>query len=295
MAQQPEPSNLKAALWVSGWLILMVSMAVAGREAAWRIDAFQVMLLRAIIGFVMLQPLVFMAGGWGAMKTPVPLQHAVRNAVHYTAQYSWLLAVTLIPIAQVVAIEFTMPIWTAILAVLFLGETMNRWKVIAIVLGLVGVWLIVRPGGGGENSFGQVLSLFAAFGFAISVFMTKTLSRTESATRILFWMLIIQGIIGLVPALWVWRPVPADAWPWLVLVAFCGTFSHFCMAQAVRFADTTVVVPMDFLRVPLTALAGWLFYNEIIDAYTMIGAALILGGNLLNLRKAASPPKSAPA
>ncbi len=290
MSTQPEPSNLKAAMWVSGWVLLMVTMAVAGREAAWRIDAFQVMLLRAIIGFILLQPIVWMSGGYGAMKTALPLQHMFRNAIHYSSQYLWLLAVTIIPIAQVVAIEFTMPIWTAILAVLFLGERMNQWKVAAIVLGLIGVWIIVRPGAG-QASFGQIISLIAAFGFAVSVFLTKTLSRTESAARIIFWMLIIQGIIGLIPALMYWKPIPVDTWKWLVIVAACGTFSHFCMAQAVRFADTTVVVPMDFLRVPLTAIAGWAFYNEIIDVYTMIGAALILTGNLLNLRKA--PPKPA--
>lgn len=284
MPNQPEPSNLKAALWVSGWLLLMVTMAVAGREAALKIDAFQVMLLRAIIGFVLLQPIVWMSGGYGAMRTALPLQHVFRNAVHYSSQYLWLLAVTLIPIAQVVAIEFTMPIWTAILAVLFLGETMNRWKVAAILLGLIGVWIIVRPGAG-QASFGQIISLIAAFGFAISVFLTKTLTRTESAARIIFWMLIIQGLIGLIPALMVWKPIPADAWTWLALVAACGTFSHFCMAQAVRYADTTVVVPMDFLRVPLTALAGWAFYSEIIDVYTVVGAGLILLGNLLNLRR----------
>lgn len=282
--QQPTPSNVKAALWMAGWLTAMVTMAVAGRETASRINAFQVMELRAIIGLFLLAPLVYAEGGLRAMKTPSPLQHVTRNTVHYAAQYAWLVAVTLIPLAQVVSIEFTMPIWTAVLAVLFLGEVINRWKVAAIALGLVGVWIIVRPAAG-HVDYGQLLALGAAFGFAVSVVLTKTLTRTDSATRIIFWMLIVQGVVGLVPAVVVWQPVPADLWPWLFLVAFVGTFSHFCMAQAMRFADATVVVPMDFLRVPLTAITAWLIYSEAIDIYTVIGAALILTGNLLNLRK----------
>lgn len=283
---QPAPSTFKAATWMAGWLSCMVTMAIAGRETATRLDPFQVMELRSILGFCMLLPLVFLAGGFSAMKTQIPFQHIIRNGVHYAAQYAWLVAVTLIPLAQVVSIEFTMPIWVALLAVIFLGERMNAWKIAAIVLGLIGVWIIVRPTAGQINH-GQLISLFAAFGFAVSVIMVKTMTRADSVTKIIFWMLIIQGLIGLVPSLYVWKPVPAGLWPWVFLVAFVGTFSHFCLAQAMRYADTTVVVPMDFLRVPLTAIAAWLVYSENMDLYTILGAALILTGNLLNLKRVA--------
>lgn len=283
---QPAPSTLKAAAWMAGWLSCMLAMAIAGRETASRLNAFQVMELRSILGFLMLLPLVFIAGGFSAMKTRIPIQHIVRNGVHYAAQWAWLVAVTLIPLAQVVSIEFTMPIWVALLAVVFLGERMNAWKVSAIVLGLIGVWIIVRPEAGQINH-GQLISLFAAFGFAVSVIMTKTMTRSDSVTKIIFWMLIVQGLIGLVPSLFVWQSVPTNLWPWVFLVAFVGTFSHFCLAQAIRYADATVVVPMDFLRVPLTAIAAWLVYSEKMDLYTVLGAALILVGNLLNLKRAA--------
>ena len=69
-----------------------------------------------------------------------------------------------------------------------------------------------------------------------------------------------------------------------IVIAFCGTFSHYCMARAMLHADATIVIPMDFLRVPLTAAAGWLIYSERLDAFTVLGAALILTGNLLNLK-----------
>ncbi|MCB1384023.1 MAG: DMT family transporter [Notoacmeibacter sp.] len=269
---------------MSGWLALLVTMAVAGRETATRLDVFQVMEIRALAGFVMLLPLVLASGGLSAMRTAHPVRHVSRNIVHYVAQYCWLLAVTMIPLAQVISIEFTMPIWTAILAVFVLGETMNPYKIAAIVLGLAGVLIIVRPDAGHADP-GQLISLASAAGFSISVILVKSLTRTDKPIVIIFWMLIIQAVIGLVPALMVWKPVPEGLWPWLLVVAFCGTFSHLCMAKAMTHADATVVVPMDFLRVPLTALAGYMVYAEGIDTLTMAGAALILTGNLLNLKR----------
>ena len=277
---------VKAALWMGGWLAAMVTMAVAGRESASQLDVFQVMELRAIIGLALLSPLVIAAGGLSAMKTKYPWRHVWRNVVHYTAQYAWLVAVTLIPLAQVISIEFTMPIWTAILAFLFIGESLNRWKIIAIILGLVGVLIIVRPAVDSVE-VGQIYSLYSAIGFSISVILVKSLTRVDSVVKIIFWMLVIQGIIGAVPAAIVWQPVSGELWPWVVLVAICGTFSHYCMARAMIHADATIVVPMDFLRVPLTAFVGWLIYAEAIDVYTGTGAILILLGNLLNMKKSA--------
>ncbi len=290
-----EHSIVKAAFWMGGWLLAMVTMAVAGREAASQLNAFQVMEMRVLIGFVLLLPLVLASGGFAAMRTQRLWTHVWRNGVHYVAQYAWLVAVTLIPLAQVISIEFTMPIWTAILAALFIGERINRWKIIAIVLGLIGVLVIVRPAVESVSQ-GQLYSLVAAIGFSISVILVKSMTRTESVVRIIFWMMVVQAVIGAIPAYLVWQPITAKLWPWIFLVAFCGTFSHYCMARAMTHADATVVVPMDFLRVPLTALVGWLVYAEAIDVFTATGAVLILLGNMLNMKrdrpKEAAPVKS---
>jgi drug/metabolite transporter (DMT)-like permease len=263
----------------------MAVMAVAGRETTHALSVFQVMELRSVIGFAMLVPLIARGGGVMAMRTAHPWRHAVRNVAHYGAQCGWLVALTLIPIAQVVAIEFTMPIWTAIMAVTFLGERMGLWKNISVAMGLVGVAIIVRPFGD-DVSTGQLIALAASVGFATSVIMVKALTRTDRVVVILFWMVAIQSVFGLVPALLVWRWPTPEIWGWLAVVAFCGTYSHYCMARALLHADATVVVPMDFLRVPLAALAGWAIYAERVDLLTALGAGLILTGNLLNLKAA---------
>ncbi len=277
------PSKPMAALWMAGWLALMLIIAIAGREAMRELNVFQLMLIRSGIGLCLLYPLIYRSGGFAVVKTSRLPQHIARNSIHFCAQLGWFYALTLIPIGQVVAIEFTMPIWTAILAAMFLGERITVWKLAAIVLGLVGVIVIVRPATGEINP-GQLIALAAAIGFGISIAMVKSLTRTEQTLAIIFWMLAVQAAASVLPALYVWTWPSLSTWGWGIVIAFCGTFSHYCMARALLHADATVVIPMDFLRVPLTAAAGWLIYSERLDAFTLLGAALILTGNLLNLK-----------
>jgi drug/metabolite transporter (DMT)-like permease len=268
---------------MAGWLGCLMVMAVAGREATRELHVFQIMVMRSVLGLFMLYPLVRLSGGLDALRTAQPWLHIARNVAHYGAQFGWLMALTLIPLAQVISIEFTMPIWTAILAVTFLGERMGLWKNIAVVMGLVGVAIIVRPFSG-TASVGQLIALAAAAGFAASLIMVKALTRAEGTVAIIFWMMAIQSAMGLVPGLLVWRwPSPA-AWAWVLVIGFVGTYSHYCMTRALQHADATTVVPMDFLRVPLAALVGWMIYAERVDLLTVLGAALILVANLLNLK-----------
>ncbi|SJM34178.1 DMT family transporter [Mesorhizobium delmotii] len=285
----PSPSIPKAAFWMALSIASFLTMSVAGRATTAELNVFQVLELRSVIGLFILLPLVMISGGFAAMRTKRPSAHIARNVVHFVGQAAWLYALTLIPLAVLISIEFTTPIWTAILAVGFLGERLSRPRLAAIVLGLIGVVIIVRPGVGSVDP-GHVVVLGAAVCFGISVVLVKSLTRTDSVVSIIFWMLVIQSMLGLVPALYEWRNPPLELWPWLLLIAFTGMSSHFCMARALAYADATVISPMDFLRVPLSALIGWLLYQEQIDAFTAGGALLILMGNLLNLQKKATKP-----
>ena len=285
-------STLRAALWMGGSITSFLTMTVAGRAIMPDLEVFQVMEMRSVIGWFILLPLVFASGGFAAMRTKRPLQHIGRNIVHYCGQFAWLMALTMIPLAQLMSIEFTSPIWGAFLAVFFLGERMNARKVAAIMFGLVGVLVIVRPGVAAVVP-GHLIMLTGAVFFAISVVMVKSLTRTDSVVAIIFWMLIIQSVIGLVPAIAVWRTPETWMWPWILLVSFTGMSSHFCMARALSYAEATVVMPMDFLRLPLSALIGFLLYSEVIVTYTAIGAVLILTGNLFNIQRRAREPEIA--
>ena len=269
---------------MAGAITSFLVMSVAGRETTSELHVFQVMEMRSVIGFFILLPLVIHAGGAAAMRTARPLQHIGRNVAHYAGQLAWLYALTLIPLAELISIEFTTPIWTALLAVTFLGEKMTRPKLASILLGLVGVAIIVRPGLDRIDP-GHLFVLASAVAFGISLVMVKSLTGSDSVVRIIFWMLVIQSIIGLLPAIYFWTTPPMALWPWILLIAFTGMSSHFCMARALVHADATLISPMDFFRVPLSALIGWLLYAEQIDMFTAVGAAIILAGNLLNIQR----------
>jgi drug/metabolite transporter (DMT)-like permease len=274
---------------MAGWLSLMLVVAIAGREATRELNVFQIMEIRASLGLMMLYTLIYFTDGFAVLRTSRLPMHATRALLHYAGQYGWFLALTLIPLGQVVSIEFTMPIWTAILAASFLGERITVWKAAAIALGLIGVFVIVRPAAGEINS-GQLIALVAAVALGATVAMMKSLTRTEATVAIVFWMMAIQVVVGALPALHVWVWPSAYGWACAIAVAIGGTFSHFCMARAMLYADATIVLPMDFLRVPLTAAAGWLIYAERLDVFTVLGATLILAGNLLNLKPPAPKP-----
>lgn len=282
-------SHAKAALWMAGSIASFLTMSVAGRVLTPHFGVFQILEMRSVLGLVMLMPLVHAAGGLKAMRTSRPLPHIGRNLAHYTGQFAWFYALPLVPLAELISIEFTTPFITAILAALFLGERLSPAKVAAILLGLAGVVVIVRPLGAAINE-GHLVMLGGAFMFAISIVTVKALTRTEGTVRIIFWMLIIQSLLGLVPAIQSWRTPAPELWPWIALVALTGTSSHLFLTKALSHADTMFVMPIDFARVPLSALIGWALYNEGIDIWVAAGAALILFGNLLNLQRRTTRP-----
>lgn len=272
---------------MAGWLLATLALTVAGRELGHDLPVFVIMMFRSLFALLFLTPIVLYHGHVGRRFTNLKL-NIFRNVVHYAAQYSWFLALGLIPLAQVVSIEFTMPIWGAIIATLFLGETLTRYKLMAIVMGFIGILLIVKPGTSYIDE-GHLVALLAAFGFAISVAMTKVITRTDSALTVIFLMFLIQTVIGAVPAFMTWKWPEPHNWIWVFVVACAGTFSHYCLSKAISLADITIVTPLDFLRVPLTVLTGYWLYSEGFDLYSIGGTILILGANTLNLFKVRQP------
>jgi drug/metabolite transporter (DMT)-like permease len=213
----------------------------------------------------------------------------MRNTIHFVGQYIWALAVTLLPFATVFALEFTMPAWVALLAVPLLGERMTRSRAGSIVLGFFGVLVIVRPG---LESFQPtaLLVLLAAFAFALSLIATKMLTSHVSTFAIIFWMNLMQFPMALAGSdpLFVLRFDQGMLLPALV-IGIVGLTSHYCLTNAFRAGDASVVVPLDFLRIPLIATVGWLFYGEGLDVFVFAGAGLIICGVLWNLHAESRP------
>jgi len=277
------PVAVRGALWMGGALLSFSLMAVAVRELLYAMGSFEILFLRSLVSFVLLL-LVLPRFGLAALRTRQFRLHVVRNFFHFGGQYAWVYAIAALPLATVFAIEFTMPVWTAVLATMILGERLNRGRIVMLVLGIAGILVILKPGYGFIHPAALVM-LAGAFAFATTMIATKRLVGRDSAFAILFWMAVIQMPLGLIPALpqWVW-PDLADL-HWVAGVGAAGLFAHYCMARAFRLADASLVVPIDFLRLPLIAVVGAIFYAEPIEVSVMFGAAVIFAGTYYSIRQ----------
>ncbi len=282
MPQHALSPVIRAALWMSGALVSFSAMAIAGRQLSAEMSVFELLAIRSLAGVLILAVLLQRAG-WAQARTRVFGMHLLRNVAHFGGGYAWFYGVGVISLAEVFAIEFTVPIWTAIMATIFLGERMSRRRAVAVALGFAGILVMLRPGVAAV-SVPSLVVLCGALGFAVAYVVMKRLSATETPLAILFYMNAIQLALGLVPALYQWVWPSAGAWPWVAVVAVAGLTSHYSIARALRLADATVVVPMDFLRLPLIAVVGFVVYGEALSAWVLVGALIICCATWLNLR-----------
>ena len=288
------PDIRRAALWMGGAILSFTAMAVAGRAVQTELDTFELMLYRSLIGVVIVLAISSAAGTRGTIRLRRMGLHTARNLSHFLGQNCWFYAITVAPLAQVIALEFTSPLWIVLLAPLVLGERLTATRLVAVCGGLVGVMLVAQPWVGAPGP-GLVFGALAAVGFAGSAILTKLLVRTESLTAILFWLTVMQSVFGLVMAGWDGEvAVPGPAILWAVgAVSVAGLTAHTCLTSALRIAPASVVMPLDFLRLPLIALVGVALYGERLDPWLVAGAALILGANWVNLRSEARVPARA--
>ena len=209
--------------------------------------------------------------------------HAVRNTVHFGAQYCWTLGVVLLPLAEVFALEFTMPVWVALFAYLFLGERISRARLVAVGVSFLGILVILRPGLTIIDPASFIV-LLAAMGYGLSIVMVKSLTRDCSPAIIVVWMILLQLPMGFAFALFDWSTPSLSDLPWILLAGVTGLSAHYTMAQALRLLDASIAIPIDFFRVPLIALIGFYFYGETIEVWLLIGAVMIFGSNYYALR-----------
>ncbi len=281
------PSKLvRVVLWMVGALLSFSVMAVSIRVlAAHGMTIFEILAARSAIGLTLLAgALALRPNLRPQLRTRRMGLQILRNAIHYAAQYAWTLALTLLPLAMVFSLEFTAPAWTALLAAWLLGERLTPSRLGVVALGFIGVVVILRPGLASFNP-AAFLVLAAAAGYAVVYIATKKLTDTETTFGIIFWMMVIQlplSLLGSDPSAFL-RIGAADIVPALGL-GIAGTTSHYCLSNAFRAGDATLVVPFDFLRIPLIALVGWALYGESLDVFVFIGALIIVAGVLWNLR-----------
>lgn len=277
-------STVKAALWMIGAIVSFSSMAVAGREVAYALDTFEIMMYRSLIGLFVVCLVLTATSNWHVVKRDKLGTHVIRNLAHFSGQNLWLYAVTAIPLAQVFALEFTSPLWVLVLSPLVLGERLTRMRSLCALVGFFGILVVARPSPETINP-GVLAAAAAALFFATTNIVTKRLTRTETTGSIMLWLTAMQLVMGLIAAGYdgdIALPGLAEL-PMVIVIAIGGLTAHFCLTNALSIAPASVVIPFDFARLPTIAIVGMVFYNEALDIWVLVGAALIFGANYMNI------------
>lgn len=261
---------------MGGALLSFSLMAIGVRELLRAMGPFEILFWRSAGSLAVVLALLARVG-LSAVRTRHFGLHLLRNTLHFGGQYAWVYAIGLLPLATVFAIEFTTPVWTALLAALLLGERLTPARVAMLALGVAGMLVILRPGYAFIHPAAFVM-LLGSLAFAASMIATKRLSSSDTPLGVLFWMSVLQLPLALVPALPGWVAPAASQLPWVAAVGVCGFSAHYCMTRAFALGDATVVVPIDFLRLPLIAVVGALAYGEPFEPAILLGAALIFAG-----------------
>ena len=275
---------VRAGLWMTGTIVSFSVMAVAGREISGTYDTFEIMLYRSIVGLIIVLVVAWRLGLLPEIKRTQLGLHLARNVAHFTGQNLWFFAVTVIPLAQVFALEFSSPIWVILLAPLLLGERLTATRVLAGLLGFAGVLIVTQPSIEGLSP-GVLAAGTSAIFFALTNLLTRRLTWTQTTTCILFYLTAMQLVMGLLAAGWDGDIAPPDLShaPWLLAIGLAGLMAHFCLTQALTIAPAIVVMPFDFVRLPTIAVIGAVFYAEALERHVIFGALVIFAAIYVNL------------
>lgn len=280
-----------AAIWMIGSIASFCWMAIGARELAGKINTFEVLFLRSAIGLVIVSAVIVHQRRIHLFRTKRPRLHLLRNVFHFAGQYGWFIAIGVLPLAQVFALEFTTPLWTLLIAAVVLKETLTLRKSGAILLGFFGTALILDPGQ--ELISRDALSMLAAaICFSLAYVCMKSLASSENPLTILFYMFILQLPVALLLSLQSMTMPSLSQWGWITLIGITALSGHFCIANAISKAEASVVVTLDFLRLPLIIGVGVVLYAESFNLMLLAGAICMLVANLINLSAPKSPFRS---
>jgi drug/metabolite transporter (DMT)-like permease len=278
----PVKLPLSGALWMVASLLSFIGMAVASRELSVFMSTFETLFFRSFVGLIIISPVIYQQRAQLKQALDLGLQVG-RNVVHFAGQYAWTFGVAPLPLVKVFALEFTTPIWVSLLAFLFLKERLSAARMLAAIGGFIGVLVVLRPGFDTIEPAALIV-LLAAVGYATSIIMVKKLTLTSSPAIIVIWMVLLQLPLGFVLSLAQWRTPTLECIPWILLLGVTGLSAHFAMAKALSVMDASIAIPIDFFRVPLVAVVGFLLYGESLVIWVFVGALIIFASNYLAFR-----------
>ena len=268
-----QSNAVRGAVWMMlsalGWTV-MISIARGLQD---QIHTFEIVFFRSVFALVFFLPWLWGAG-FQALRTQRIGMHMARGIAGLVAIYLLFAALLYIPMGDVAAITFTRPLLASVGAVIFLHEIARGHRWIATGIGMIGAYIIVRPGIS-PLSPGQIMALGCVIAMVISTLTVKSLTRTEHPDTIAFYQIIVFTLLSLVPALFVWTTPTLTQGALMVLLGLAGLLTQRAMMRSYKVADATVVLPFEYTRLPFAALMGLVLFDEFPDQWTWLGGTII--------------------
>jgi drug/metabolite transporter (DMT)-like permease len=278
-------NNIRGATWMLGFILNITIMAICIRELSFKYSSFEIQNFRNIFSIIILLIICLLLNDT-KIKTYQIKTNFIRNIFHFIGQSAWTWGLTVLPLAVVFSIEFTMPIWAAIIALIIFREKITLNKIFFLILGLIGTWIILMPDAKYLGVYNLIV-LCSAITYAIAHNFTKKLTSTDSILSILFFMSIIQLPFSLIGSFIIGNlhyDIIKEV-PLIILLTIASLLAHYSLSSALRNSEASIVLPIDYIRLPLILFIGWYFYGEIISSNTLIGSILIIFGVIVFLNK----------
>jgi len=270
-------------------LFLFITMGICIRLSSAFVPVIEVVFFRNFLAVLIMMP-VLMRQGISSIAMKRPKLFFGRAAINFVGMVCGFTAVTLIPLAEMTALSFTGPIFVTIGAVLFLGEVIRVRRVMAIAVGFVGALIILRPGLV-DVSLGAILALVSALSIAAASLVVKKMTEAETASAIVFWMVMMQAPLALVPAMFVWEWPTLEAWVYLWGMALAGTAAHVLFTRALGLVEITSLQPLEFAKLPFAVILAWAVFGEWPDIWIWIGGSVIFASTAYITRREALASK----
>ena len=277
--------NIRGAIWMLGFIINITIMAISIKELSVKYSSFEIQNFRNIFSIIIILS-IYMFKNTPQIKTFQVKTNLIRNIFHFIGQSAWTWGLTVLPLAVVFSIEFTMPIWAAIISLIIFREKITVNKILFLTLGLIGTWIILMPDTKHLGLYNLIV-LLAAITYAIAHNFTKKLTNTDSILSILFFMSIIQLPFSSVGSIIVGNlhyNIMKEA-PLIILLTFTSLLAHYSLSSALKISEASIVLPIDYIRLPLILFIGWYFYGEAIYFNTLLGSLLIIFGVIVFLNR----------
>lgn len=264
---------LGAVLLVTSWAFFTVEMVYV-RLLSDSLSIAQIAFFRQLTQAVVFLPALLILGARLTATSRLPL-HGLRALCSSGAMALFYLAYALLPLATATTLTFMQAMFMTLLAALVLGEKIGVRRVGAVIAGLIGVLIVMRPGLATFEP-GALVALAGAFVAASLFIVTRQLTATESRYTVMFYSAAFGTLATAGPAAAFWVGAPLEHWPVLLTIGLCGTMGQFLMVGAVQLSEASALAPFDYVRLVFAIIAGYAVFGEFPDIWTWIGAFIII-------------------